>query len=127
MQISVRVASVRLNCYIEKEKTEVLCEGALRSSSKRQSDNCPSTTELGIVTLSSPMNYTTRERITSLGETEVPAYSILQPGTKVSVGRCHTLSGFSKSKTQDLTCMSHSSSDDSLEHYQRKLLSQYIL
>lgn len=68
-----------------------------------------------------------RERTTSSGETEVPAYSILQPGTKVSIGRCPTLSGVSESKRQDLPCMSHSSSDDFLEHYQRKLLSQYIL
>lgn len=127
MQISVRVAYVRFNCYIKKEKTEVLHEWALKCSSKLQSDKCPSVAELGIIILSSPMNYTRRERTTSLGKTEVPAYSILQPGTMVSVGRCHTLSGVSEIKRQDLPCMSHSSSDDFLEHYQRKLLSQYIL
>lgn len=58
---------------------EVLWEGALKGSAGTiYLNECLRASELGVITASGPMNYTTAS-----GKAKVPAYSILQPGIKV--------------------------------------------
>lgn len=58
---------------------EVLWKGALKGSAGTiYLSECLSTSELGVIIASGPMNHTTAS-----GKAKVPAYSILQPGIKV--------------------------------------------